>query len=588
MRPEDDDLLIRYLDSELAPDEAGSLEVRLKAERRLAERLIVLSRDVVVMAEWSTATASPAQPARPAAAPDRQRRMVWIPAFALLIACGLTIYGLSLVNDVEQLPPLLDVAEAPAAPDTDRAIVGRLEEVQGDAYLLASNGQSIRLVKGQEIRAGQQVQTGGGSVAVVRLPDSTRLEIGTDTLLKVIAQAGKALDSTSEFMLVSGVLYADVSAHSEGKGVLLNTPHATIKSDGSRFSSATVGETTSVETETGKVEMTMGTGPSVDVQAGRSVVAGNKGKVTDRAMPPSETKFRASFQVGTGPTLGVTTARVGNVLAVQSWEGPVYFLDLKADRTLPPWMAHDRNLRSISMSTDGKWLATGADEKFSKVKLFDIENQREVLNILKPRTGVESVAISPDGKRLVSGGGIVKGAAEVTVWDASMGLELGSLTGHTHPVKGVAFQPTGETIATVGNDGQLRIFDAATFAPVGTHSAHSGEANALAFSPDGSILATAGKDRLILLWDTKTWTIRATLEGHLNEVRALAFTADGKRLASSGGGNTVWLWDVMSAMPVRTFIGHKFKVTGVAFSADGRTLATSGWDRTVKLWNVAP
>src|SRR5262249_46047250 len=61
---------------------------------------------------------------------------------------------------------------------------------------------------------------------------------------------------------------------------------------------------------------------------------------------------------------------------------------------------------------------------------------------------VYSVVFSPDGKRLVSGGGEFHKPGEVKVWNAATGKEAMSLRGHTSTVTSVAFSPDGKRIVS--------------------------------------------------------------------------------------------------------------------------------------------
>jgi WD40 repeat protein len=76
---------------------------------------------------------------------------------------------------------------------------------------------------------------------------------------------------------------------------------------------------------------------------------------------------------------------------------------------------------------------------------------------------VWSVAYSPDGTHLLSGGG----DTSVRVWDAATGEPVHHLTGHTGRVLSVAYSPDGTHLLSGGADASVRVWDAATGEPVG-------------------------------------------------------------------------------------------------------------------------
>jgi WD40 repeat protein len=75
---------------------------------------------------------------------------------------------------------------------------------------------------------------------------------------------------------------------------------------------------------------------------------------------------------------------------------------------------------------------------------------------------VVGVAWSPDGTRLLSGGG----DGSVRVWDAVSGEPVHQLTGHSGVVWGVAWSPDGTRLLS-GGDGSVRVWDAVSGEPVG-------------------------------------------------------------------------------------------------------------------------
>ena len=189
----------------------------------------------------------------------------------------------------------------------------------------------------------------------------------------------------------------------------------------------------------------------------------------------------------------------------------------------------------------------------------------------------------------------------VRLWDIATGKNINTLIGHTGGIHSVAFSPDGSILASGGSDA-TRLWDVTTGKNINTLIGYMGRAESVSFSPDGSILASGGSkadsfDATVRLWDVATGENINTLTWNMGDVHSVAFSPDSSIIACGDRLDpTVRLWDVATGENTNIFTantgmnwGHTGGVWSVSFSPDGTTLASSGiWDGTVLLWDLTP
>jgi WD40 repeat protein len=194
-----------------------------------------------------------------------------------------------------------------------------------------------------------------------------------------------------------------------------------------------------------------------------------------------------------------------------------------------------------------------------------------------------SVAFSPDGKQLASGGADGK----IRFWDVESGECRRALDGHAEWVHSVAFSPDGRFLASGGRDALVKLWDVETGELLKTFSGHSGIVTSVAYSPDGRLLASCGRHELVWIWDVASGKSRKTLDtGGFFTASMVAFSPDSKQLLFAG--DSLQLWDIDGGARLRTFEGHSDSVGAIAMSRDGKRIASAGsyQDSTLRLWDA--
>ena len=259
---------------------------------------------------------------------------------------------------------------------------------------------------------------------------------------------------------------------------------------------------------------------------------------------------------------------------------------------------HTAAVSSIAISPDGSLLASGGQD--GATKLWSVADRKAIATFAKKRKSiVRSIAFSPDGKLLASTffEGMIQGGV-INLWSVETKKMIAKLkvkgpiqgAGQGINVFSIAFSPDGKLLAgTETWSGVIGLWSIAERKQVaylrGYWEEYRGtKLESVAFSPDGKFLASGAIHGDIKLWSFETREELATLKGHSNAVTAVAFSPDGKLLAS-GAENSLKLWDVITHQEVATLKGK----VSVAFSPDGRLLASATAGKmmnSIKLWSV--
>jgi RNA polymerase sigma factor (sigma-70 family) len=312
---------------------------------------------------------------------------------------------------------------------------------------------------------------------------------------------------------------------------------------------------------------------------------------------------------------------------------------------------HKDRVTSVAYSPDGRWIATAAWD--GTARLWDAQTGDEVRRLIVPPTrdyptphltrilfspdnafvvvafqaapnetgviiwnrrtgekahellgGSGSMAMSPDGKYIASGGWD-NASCVIRIYELATGKLVREINSRSSLIVSLTYSPDGNTLfaqvgiprpplknglARLGMDPiKARSWDVATGRVRRTGLEHDGAwcGHVFVFSPDGRTLAIGTS-----LFETATGGGRAKLIGYKDLENGVAFSPDGRTFAMASSDGTVRLWDLPSGKAVGRFgkLVDSFKggwVLTVAFSPDGRTLVSGGLDRKAHVWDVS-
>ena len=269
-------------------------------------------------------------------------------------------------------------------------------------------------------------------------------------------------------------------------------------------------------------------------------------------------------------------------------------------------LAHESSVKCLIASHDNKWIVSASSD--GTIIIWDTERGAIAHEWLAHHGPILGLSLSPDGRRLVSVGGVGHGA--LVVWDISDPIRrAASLEGHTQTLTACAWSQDGTLIASACEDGTVRVWDAQTFRDRDVlepeEAGIPADPQSLRFSADGRYLAWISKSRpgalgsdVCSLWRPFTGRQpkrlgRSSDPSHADVFNALSFDPEGTRVATARASaygrveeDVVQIWDVVTGAELATLAGHTKDVTDVSFSPDGRQVVSASADGTAKVWDA--
>lgn len=301
---------------------------------------------------------------------------------------------------------------------------------------------------------------------------------------------------------------------------------------------------------------------------------------------PKDAALALALKVGPLPAITALsfspdgkTLAVGGYRAVTLWDLPTG----KATATISHLPGP---VQSLAFRPDGAQLAVagGAPGTTGEVQVFDAKTLAKVGPTLEGHSDVVmSVAWSTDGKWLATG----SQDKTARIWQWPEGKELKVFKDHSDAVTRVAFAPDGKSLYTASMDHNLRRYDTDKGTLIRAFTGNAEGVTAMAFSPQNNILISAGSEPELRRWNIDSGEITNRYGGHGATVTDLVFSKDVKFMASASGDHTIRLWDAGNGGHLRALLGSNDWQYAVTISPDDKWTVGGGADGIVRLWETA-
>jgi WD40 repeat protein len=196
---------------------------------------------------------------------------------------------------------------------------------------------------------------------------------------------------------------------------------------------------------------------------------------------------------------------------------------------------------STAFSPDGKLLATGSGDpsRSGQLVVWNAATGAKVREVYNCHSDIIlGLSFSRDGKWLASG------AADkfAKVWEVSSGKKLFSFEGHTHHVMDVDLKPDMRTLLSAGADGIVKVWNLVTGEAQYTIKGYTKEITSLQFvGYDAQFLAGTAESHVRFL--DERGRAKRSFAGAKDFVNAVAATPDGKVVIAGGQDGVLRIWN---------------------------------------------
>jgi WD40 repeat protein len=228
-----------------------------------------------------------------------------------------------------------------------------------------------------------------------------------------------------------------------------------------------------------------------------------------------------------------------------SLDKTVRLWDLESGREIRSFRGHTDSVVSVAFSEDGNSALSASRD--GTIRICDLASGGESRRIMS-QMEIVGLAFSADGMTAL--GNCIRSPTRllpvpkntVRLWALESGRELRRFEGHADLIWSVALSPNGRRALSGSEDHTVRLWEVGSGRELFRLKGHTGWAWSVAFSPDGRRALSGSDDKTLRLWNLEKGTEICCLEGHTDWVACVAFAPDGRTALSGSNDQTLRLW----------------------------------------------
>lgn len=280
---------------------------------------------------------------------------------------------------------------------------------------------------------------------------------------------------------------------------------------------------------------------------------------------------------------GSLLATAGDFASVHAW-------DAETGAPVAAFAGHKAALAGLAFVGPSRLLSGSADQLATVWELNPAwQLERTMGAVDKPELiadRVMSVDFSSDTSTLLVGGGVPSRNGELHLFKVADGSRILHVPqAHDDVVHSAKISPDGRRIASGGADKYMRTFDIATGQVLRRFEGHTNYVLGVAWKSDGQTLATSSADNTIKVWDAETADQRLTVPNLTRHITALRFVGSSDIVVSSSGDKVVRMHQGANGGNIRNFSGATSWIHCVDATPGSELVAAGTADGSLILWN---